>query len=173
MFDLNTLALIQSEAIWGVYAAQVRQHCQTQLGIPCPLPSTVKPLRYPCLTAAKQDPHTGSVAYCFIYMEDALTLLQAGGAVVEFDASRPAPARSAAIEASSLKENFRMSAAHDMAIISLMIRTGICTEAKYEEEFTRCLAAIDRIDSENQSGFEEQLRDGAKPLLERLRHIDD
>ena len=107
---------------------------------------------------------------CYIYLDDAVTLIQAAGMQV----GQAVPTRDV-IEISQDTEDFNKHvSAMLMAIVSEMVEVGMMTEERLQEGLMKKLAEVDRYHTENKDAVLKSLEGtGAQEILPRLYPSDE
>ena len=105
------------------------------------------PNTYPCL-AATVKAGFNKLATCFMFPQDAVTLL---ASAVNADPT-PLPAvakqKAEAVEAASLKTFAAAVNAHLLAIIQVMVDTSLVSEKQYEALYNQKLSFVDQADAQ-------------------------
>jgi hypothetical protein len=130
--------LIESQDDWEIYRQGVASH----LGMPIsklkwgPPPAVVQ-----CL-AASVSPDGASVLSSYVFPADASRLLQSCQ-VPQEEEPKPETSLGNGVSPAQADHNKAM-AAHVLAVVQLLVDTGIVDKEKYEKRFTAQLAHVDQ-----------------------------
>lgn len=114
------------------------------------------PKQYPCLITQYRV-NALKVLSAYVYPDDAVRLLKAVPeklVAASKSTARKTKAKTVVSDVTpDIETNSREQSAHLLTCVEFLIRTGICTEAQYEERYRRMLAHVDQIVSEKRYGL--------------------